>query len=294
MEYIFSVISIVLFSIMVYKMQIIREPINFEPNEKYRIRNKWFVWYIIRAIFGTLNSFSECFFVENSSQLFWYIIDILLYGSLVYLFSTNNKHIFKLIYVLIPLETLAMAQNSASVSYELYFYTILYFFIWEFPNYVYFIKRRNLFSTNITENSTNFDEEIIEPISTESYQFTNSDDSIGFNSTNVVYTKSNKEILPNISNVLHISTVTLYVIASISSSIFYIYTLYILFVNYGFWQGFVGMCLPIISSVYLCIKEWIIYGFHNGVTEYGVIIMALFVAGFIFNLISYSISSGDD
>lgn len=55
-----------------------------------------------------------------------------------------------------------------------------------------------------------------------------------------------------------------------------------------------GMCLPVISSIYLCIGEWINYGFHNGVTEYGVIIVAVFIGGLIINFISSIISSKDD
>lgn len=208
MEQLFSIAFIALFSIIIFKLEMLKQPLVFEKDENKKSKYTWFDWYIIRAIIIVLFRFSKLLYAESSSYFFIYLIDILLYGALIYLFSVKDKNFFKLIYVLIPLETWALSQNHSETSYSLYVNTIVYFLVWGLPNYIYFIKRRNYFSTNTPENSTTFEQE------------TDYKDSVPDK------IKTHKKILPTLSNFLHIFAIILYVIARHSVFCFLcIYTL---------------------------------------------------------------------
>lgn len=157
MEILFSLALIILLSMYVFSHEIVNEPLSFEPHEKWTKRNKWFVLYLFRALCITLNSFSTLPFAENKITFISCLIDFILYSVLLYLFFTKNKYIFNFIYFYIPLETLAMSITFASETSEISKCSLIFFLIWLLPNYVYFIKRRNVFNkeeTNISNIAT--------------------------------------------------------------------------------------------------------------------------------------------
>lgn len=76
-------------------------------------------------------------------------------------------------------------------------------------------------------------------------------------------------MLKYLAKVLSIISITLICILVFALSVFYIYTVYIYFTEYGFWQGFLSMCLPMLSTIWLCIQKWIEEGFNNTITLLG-------------------------
>lgn len=320
MEILFSLALIILLSMYIFKQEIKEEPLVFEPHEKFTKRNKWFIIYLIRVLYIVLFSFSSLPFIESQIDFFSYLINIVSYSVLLYLFFTKNKYTFNLIYFYIPLEAYSMSFISIGDDYELselIAYSLLYVLIWVLPNYIYFIKRRNLFESAksnvsdvvINETIEDMKKDLVTALQTGDYELakvikerietaSNLNDvpkNKKYKTTKTKKAKSNNSnTLALIETVCSAMSTFLFVISGICSTLFYVYTIYILFVDYGFWQGFVGMCLPGISSIYLCIVHWIDYGFYNNVTNVGAIIILLFVVSTVLMLIAELIASKRD
>ena len=294
-EILMSLAVIILASLLVYSKAINLNPLSFEPHEKLSKRNKWLIFIEIRCLLTCINACSQLFFAENSTILFAFLFDMITYGVLLYLLVTQKKSAFTFMYFMVPFETFIMVLNAniANETTEFTFiFTAIYILIWLLPNYIYFMKRRTLFEqVNRNKISEDIINETIDDMKkdlalalqhgdTELARVISQRISNATMLNNVKIpdipskNKSNFKLI--ISEVCIALSTFLGAILSIGATVFYVYTLYVYFTDYGFWQGFISMFLPVLSTIWLCIQKLIEEGIDNTVTTIGLLWLGVF------------------
>lgn len=271
---------------------------------------------LLNTVLNLKTLFSEDF---DLIYLFYAILYLLGFIMIVSLNKYTVKYILFLVSFTAFWFTLGFVSSIESASYvKLCYYAIegglIATVFWIVPNYIYFIKRRNLFEPMksnasdvvIDETIEDMKKDLATALQTGDYELAKvikerietasnlnsiSDNDSKNEKHRIKHKTNNSNTLVLVETVCSAISTFLFFATGMGTSIFYVYTLYILFVDHGFWQGFVGMCLPVISSIYLCIAYWIDYGFYNNVTNFGAILVLLFIVGGVLMLIAELIAS---
>lgn len=287
----FFIISILVFIVVYLTVKSSEKTLVFELHEKFTKKNKWLVCYEIRLIIVLLSTVSQIPFTTDSYSLFWYLLYLLIYGLLLFLFLSRNKLAFKLVFIVTAMETF-----SYSVSYGDNFNSYLcglgvYTLFWLLPNYIYFQKRKTLFEQlNSNEKMSDI---IIDNVEYKKCDIADKSQQDNLESTQITYDEISSSgsihtLLQNddeasknnvkkdklrilFSKLFMILSSLLAMLLYIGVPLLYVYTIYIYFTEYGFWQGFIGMCLPVLSTIWLCIQKWIEEGFNNTITLLGIL-----------------------
>lgn len=149
----FVAISILLSIIVYLTVKSSVKTLMFEPHEKFTKKNKWLVCYEIRLILVLLSVVSKFSFITDSYSMFWCLFYLVIYGVLLYLFLSQNKLAFKLVFIVTSLETFSYSINYGT-DFDSYLYGFgIYTLFWLLPNYIYFQKRRTLFEQLNSNNA---------------------------------------------------------------------------------------------------------------------------------------------
>jgi hypothetical protein len=277
---VFVVITVILVKIIAFLSgEVANNYLNkIKENKKQRIA--WLIFYTeIKTILGIV--FGICGLVMLKGVAFY--IQIIYIIFLFILFLTTQKRTelgYKLIFVSIALDVffyslIILSQNIGICNTTrdiicLYGIIIsIVSFSWGLLNFIYFMKRKNLF---FRENENN----------SEDYEYiNNSEESNKKSSIFIIVGKNMKNILHFIIN--GIATLLLYIV-QFGGLALYVYTIVVSFAMHGIIAAILTLCLPVLSQIFYTIVSINVAG--TFINSYSIYVYGYIVA-FIFMCLFY-------